>query len=89
LPPALSVKDLPGGQTQLLSVHQVRNIANHPNESDEDGAAEIISDTKSWLDWNGDLNNPEIGDDNSGEDNESDIDLNNGPEAPDSPGHLD
>jgi hypothetical protein len=32
LPPALSAKDLPGGQTQILNVHQIRRINRPPVE---------------------------------------------------------
>jgi len=46
LPPALSAKDLPGGRTQSLNVHQIRRIDHHPVESDEDSAPAIISDTE-------------------------------------------
>jgi len=58
LPPALSAKDLPGGRTQILNVRRIRRINCHPVESDEDSAPESISDTADWLNWNGDLDNP-------------------------------
>jgi len=58
LPPPLSAKDLPGGRTQILNVHQIRRINHHPVESDEDIAHESIADTEDWLNWNGDLDNP-------------------------------
>jgi len=53
LPPALSAKNLPGGQTQILNVRRIRRINGHPVECDEDSAPESISDTEDWLNWNG------------------------------------
>jgi len=58
VPPALSAKDLPGGRTQVLNVRQIKQIDRHPAESNEDTSPESISDTKNWLKWNGDLDNP-------------------------------
>jgi len=49
LPPALSAKNLPGGQTQIINVHQIWRINMHPVESDEDSAPESISDMNHWL----------------------------------------
>jgi len=86
LPPALSAKDLPGGQTQMLSVCQIWRINRHPVESDEDSAAENISDTENWLNWNGNLDNPNDSDDDCVADDESGIEHNNGIEHPECPG---
>jgi len=36
LPPPLTAKELPGGQTQILNVCRIRRINSHPVESDED-----------------------------------------------------
>jgi len=58
LPPPLSAKDLPGGRTQVLHARQIRRISRHRDESDDDSAPESISDTEDWLNWNGDLDNP-------------------------------
>jgi hypothetical protein len=55
VPPALSGKDLPGGQTQVWNVRQIKQINCHPAERDEDSSPESISDTENWLNWNGDL----------------------------------
>jgi len=55
LPPAVSAKDLHGGQTQILNVRQTRRINRHAVASDEDSTPESISDTENWLNWNGDL----------------------------------
>jgi len=82
LPPALSAKDLPGGRTQILNVRQIRSMNRHPVESDDDSAPESISDTDDWLNWNGDLDNPNDSEDDCTADNESDIGPNNGIEDP-------
>jgi hypothetical protein len=85
LPPALSAKDLPGGQTQILNVRQIRRINCHPVESDHDSAPESISDTDDWLNWNGDWDNPNDSEDDCAADDESDIRLNNGIDDPECP----
>jgi len=54
----LSAKDLPGGRTQILNVRLIRRINHHPVIGDEDSAPESISDTKDWLNWNGDIDHP-------------------------------
>jgi len=82
LPPALSAKDLPGGRTQILNVHRIRRINRHPVESDEDSAPESISDTEDWLNWNGDLDNPNDSEEDCAVADESDIEHNNGIEDP-------
>jgi len=64
LPPPLSAKDLPGGRTQILNVRRIWRINRHPVERDEDSASESISDTEDWLNWNGDLDNPNDSEDN-------------------------
>jgi hypothetical protein len=38
-------------------------IDRHPAESGLDSTAESISDTKNWLDYNGDFDNPNASDD--------------------------
>ena len=73
LPPALSGKDLPGGRTWILHVCRIMRINHHAVESDEDSAPKSISDTESWLNWNGDLDNPNESEDNGAADIESDI----------------
>jgi len=78
LPPALSAKDLPRGRTQILNVRQIRRINSHPVEIDDDSAPESISDTDEWLNWNGDLDNPNDSEDDCAVDDESDIGRNNG-----------
>jgi hypothetical protein len=45
LAPALSAKDLPGRQTQILNVRRIQRINHHPVESNEYSAAESISGT--------------------------------------------
>jgi len=82
LPPAFSAKDLPGGRTQILNVRQIRRINRHPVESDDAIAPESISDPDDWLNWNGDLDNPNDNKDDCAADDESDIGPNNGIEDP-------
>jgi hypothetical protein len=89
LPPALSAKDLSGGRTQILNVRRIRRINRHPVESDEDSAPESISDTDDWLNWNGDLNNPNDSEEDCAADDESDIEHNNGIEDPECPEQQD
>jgi len=78
LPPALSAKDLPGGRTQILSVRRIRRINRQPVESDKDSAPESLSDTDDWLNWNGNLGNPNDSEDGCAADDESDIEQYNG-----------
>jgi len=78
VPPALSAKDLHGGRTQLLNVRRIKSIDRHPAESDEDSSPECISDTENWLNWNGDLDNPNDSEDDWEADDESDMELHNG-----------
>jgi hypothetical protein len=44
--PALSAKDLPAGQTQVLTVRQIKRIDRHYAKCDNDCLSELISDTK-------------------------------------------
>jgi len=81
VPPALSAKNLPGGRTQILNVRQIKPIHRYPPKSDEDSSPETISDTENWLNWNGDLDNPNKNEDDWEADNESDMELANGREA--------
>jgi len=89
LPPPLSAKDLPGGRTQSLDVRRIRRINRHPVESDEDSAPESISDTEDWLNWNGDLDNPNDSEDDCAADVESDMDQDNTIEDRESPEQRD
>jgi len=89
LPPALSAKDLPAGRTQILNVHRIRSIYRHPVKSDDDSAPESISDTDDWLNWNGDLYNPNDSEEDCAADDESNIEHNNGIEDPECPEQQD
>jgi hypothetical protein len=89
LPPALSAKDLPGGRTQILNVRRIRRINRYPVESDENSAPEIISDTEDWLNWYGDLDNPNDSEQDCAAANESNIEHNNGIEDPECPEQQD
>jgi len=77
LPPPVSGKDFPGEQTQKWNDRQIRRINRHPVECIEDRAPERISLTEGWLNWNGDFNNPNVSEDDSAADNESDIENEN------------
>jgi len=85
----LSANDLPGGRTQIFNVRRIRTINHDPVESDDDSAPERISDTDAWLNWNGDLDNPNDSEDDCAADNESDIGPNNGTEDPECPEQQD
>jgi len=76
LPPALSANDLPWRRTQILNIRRIRWFNCHPVESDENSAPESISDTEDWLNWNGDLDNPNDSEDDCAADDESDIEHN-------------
>ena len=89
MPLPLSAKDLSGGQIQILNVRQIRRINHHPVESEEDGAAESISDTEDWLNWNGDLDNPNDSEDDCTADFESDMEQDNSLEDPECPAQQD
>jgi len=47
-------------------------MKHHPVKSDEDSAPESISDTENWLNWNGDLDNANVSEDDWAADVESD-----------------
>jgi len=89
LPPALSAKELPGGQTQILNVCHSRRINLHPVESDEDSAPECSLDTEDWRNWNGDLDNPNDSEEGCAADDDSDIEHNNWIEDPECPEQQD
>jgi hypothetical protein len=89
LPPPLSAKDLPGGRTQILNVHRIRRINSHPLESHKDSAPESILDSEDWLNWNGDLHNPNDSENNCSAEVESDMDQDNVIEDPESPEQQD
>jgi len=61
-----------------LNVRPNKPIDRHPTESDEASAPESISETEYWLDWSGDLHNPNDSEDDWKTDNESNIELDNG-----------
>jgi len=89
LPPALSAKDLSGGRTQILNICRIRGINHQPVESDEDSAPESISDTEDWLNWNGNLDNPNDSEEDCAAADDSDIEHNNCIEDPECPQQQD
>jgi len=88
-PPALSAKQLAGGRTQVLNVRRIQRIDCHPAESDDDSAPESVSDTENWLNWNGDLDNPNESKDDCDADTELDVELENCFEDPECPEQRD
>jgi hypothetical protein len=85
LRPALSVKDLCRGRTEIFNVCQINRIDRHSPKSDEDSSSESISDPENWLNWNGDFDNPNVNEDNWEADNESDMRLDNGSKNSETP----
>jgi len=89
LPPALSAKDLPGGRTQIWNVRRIRRINRHPVECNGTSAPESISATDDWINWNGDLDDPNDSEDDCAADDESDIEPNTGIEDRECPEQQD
>jgi len=89
LPPGLSAKDLPGGRTRIVNVRRIRRINRHPVESDEDSAPDSISHTEDWLNWNGDLDNPNDSQEDCAADDGSDTEQKNCIEDPACPEQQD
>jgi hypothetical protein len=85
LPPALSATDLLGGRTAISNVHAIRRTNCPPVESDNDSAPKNLSDTDDWLNWNGDLDNPNHSKEDCSADYVSDIEHNNHIEDPECP----
>jgi hypothetical protein len=78
LSPPVYAKDLPEEWIQILHVHRSWRINCHPVESDDVPATESISDTEDWLNWNGDLDQPNDTEDNCVAHIESEIEKCNG-----------
>jgi len=89
LSPALSANDLLGGQTQILTVHQISTINGHPDESYQDSAPDSISATDDWLKWNCNVDNPNDSEDHLAVDDESDWQQGNAIEDPECQEQLD
>jgi len=81
-PPELSAKELPGGWTRIWNVRRIRRLNCHLVKSYDDWAPDSISDSHYWLNWYGDLDNPNDSKDDSAADVESDIEQDNGIEDP-------
>jgi hypothetical protein len=56
---------------------------------DDDSTPNSISNTKNWLNWNGDLDHPIVSQDNWEADDESDIEQENIIEDPETPAWRD
>ena len=52
-------------------------IEHHPAEGDDNSAPESISNTEHWLNWNGDLDNPNGSEDDCEAEDESNAELHN------------
>jgi len=89
LPPALSTKELPGGQTHILKDCRIRTINHHPVQCDEDSATECISETEDCLNWNGNFDIPNDTKDHCVADVESGIEHCNGIKDPECPEQRD
>ena len=68
-----------------MNVLQIRRINRRQVESDEQSAPESISDTYVWLNWNGNLDDPNDSEEDCAADDESNIEHNNGINDPESP----
>jgi hypothetical protein len=68
-----------------LNVRRFKRIDCHRTDSGENSSPASISDTKNWLNWNGDLDNPNASDDDREADNESDMQLENRSEDSETP----
>jgi len=73
LPPALSAKNLAGEQTPVSKLGKFKYINRHPAKRNDDSASDSISNTENWLDWNGELDNPNVSEDDCEGDNEFEI----------------
>jgi len=69
----------------MLNVRRIRRIHHHPVESNEASSPECISKIEDWLDWNGDLDNQNDSEDDSGADVQLDMKQNNSIEYLDRP----
>jgi hypothetical protein len=77
LPPILSQIDLPEGKTKVLNIHHIRRINWHPGESDNGSAAVSNSDTKDWLNWIGDIDDPNNDELDGQANDEDEMDVSN------------
>jgi hypothetical protein len=68
-----------------LNVRRIRRINCHPVESDENSALESISDTNDWLNWNGNLDNPNDSEEDCAVDDDYNIEHNNCIKHPECP----
>jgi len=70
---------------QVLNDGQIKKIDRHPAKDDEDRSPESISDTKNWLNWNWDLDNPNDCEDDWEAEDDSDMQLDNSSEDSETP----
>lgn len=63
LRPAVSVKDLPAGRTEISNIFRINSNGRHRVGNDKNTAPDLITDCEHWLKWNSDLDNPNDRDD--------------------------
>jgi hypothetical protein len=78
----MSGKNLSAGQTQVLNVHEIKQIYHHSAKIDQANESASIRTAKNWLNWNCDFNYPNVCKDDRKEDNESEMKQHNGVENP-------
>jgi hypothetical protein len=74
----LHFADVRGEQTQVWNVNQITRINCHTVDMDDDGTSETIMDAKTWLNWNGNLDNANNSNDICTADGKSDIEQDTG-----------
>ena len=77
LPPAMSVRDIPGGRTQVFNFREIQWTDRHPAETDRHSAPESISNIESGPPWNGHFDNRQAREPDLEQDKESDIEQYN------------
>jgi hypothetical protein len=75
LPPALSVKNLPGERTQVFNICHIQIVDCSSAEHDEDSVPESLSSTENWLNWNGDLDNSNVSNNDCKADDEYNVNV--------------
>jgi hypothetical protein len=67
--------NLPGRHTQILDVHRIRRFNYRPVACDVNSTADSISDSEDWLTWSGNLDHPNVIEDDCAADFEFNIVL--------------
>jgi hypothetical protein len=85
VPPAFFAKHLHGEASKVFNVGRIKRINCHSANHDQISAPESISDTKNWLDGNGDFDCLIDSEDNWKAGSEPEIELDNSIEDRDTP----